>query len=607
MKLSKSKPNIKHKKIISLNLNTLKNSNNIKNKESKIKENEKFQTSEENPNKNNINNNDLEITDSTQLDWVNSAIQVKTKNNGIIKLSLENENFLEQIKTNIIEKNKNLDFKNKEEINEYKLNEKINNKDSRNMISTKEIEKLENNLKYLSKINNKHKEIIFPENIKNICDDNNNEDMVNMKTLSLLNECNEFSYGNNLFSKNKIYKKRLKMGYFRSKNNSKNSINPIIVDNRNKINFLKNGKFYTKVDKKIINNKRNNRTNERMMSIDLCNKNVFQKNISFPNIYSDNISINNHDNLNIITKKYIPPYSNTRNKFQKMNNLKLKFSELNTKNYSLLTNYLNTEKTEDRKINPMLINDNTNKILNQTYKFITPKRNYLKQTNKYYPLSSSKFIKKNISHKFILSSNNKSNLLLRNFLSKINLQKYYSILKKNGFDNINLLIEQMKTNTPIKDFELKKAGISIPGDRAKILIRLEEKGNLYPFQIPKNVYYSLDNNNNNNINGSYINKDNDENIIELKKWLKEFKLENYLDNFIKNGYHSVELFLFQMTSKNPSNDDILQFEIGIDKIGHRSRILSILKEESKNMKEKIDKKGPIIFNDETKNCECLIY
>ena len=88
MKLSKSKPNIKHKKIISLNLNTLKNSNNIKNNESKIKENEKFQTSEENPNKNNINNNDLEITDSTQLDWVNSAIQVKTKNNEIIKLSL---------------------------------------------------------------------------------------------------------------------------------------------------------------------------------------------------------------------------------------------------------------------------------------------------------------------------------------------------------------------------------------------------------------------------------------------------------------------------------------------------------------------------------------
>ena len=162
----------------------------------------------------------------------------------------------------------------------------------------------------------------------------------------------------------------------------------------------------------------------------------------------------------------------------------------------------------------------------------------------------------------------------------------------------------MKTNNPLKDAELKSIGISIPGDRAKILIRLEEKANLFPFHIPKKVYYSLDNNA--DINEKYI-INNDEKIIELKRWLKEFKLENYINNFIKNGYYTVELFLFQMISKNPINNDILQFEIGIDKIGHRSRILSILKEESKNLKEKIENKEPISFIDETKNCECSIF
>ena len=158
----------------------------------------------------------------------------------------------------------------------------------------------------------------------------------------------------------------------------------------------------------------------------------------------------------------------------------------------------------------------------------------------------------------------------------------------------------MKTNVPIKDSELKKAGIQLPGDRAKILIRLEEKGNLFPFPVSKNVYYSIKNNNS-------VNNDKDENIEELKRWLKEFKLDNYLDNFIKNGYHSVELFLFQMISKNPIDNDILKNEIGIEKIGHRSRILSILKEESRNMEDKLGNKEPINFSDEIKNCDCFIF
>jgi hypothetical protein len=276
--------------------------------------------------------------------------------------------------------------------------------------------------------------------------------------------------------------------------------------------------------------------------------------------------------------------------------LQINISGLKTKNFI-------TEKTEEKIMNPIFTKKNDNNFIAQSYKYITPNKNLLKENYKYYPPSSSKFIKKNISYKFLLSSYNKSNILLRNFLTQINLQKYFSILKKNGFDNINFLIEQMKTNNPLKDAELKSIGISIPGDRAKILIRLEEKANLFPFHIPKKVYYSLDNNA--DINEKYI-INNDEKIIELKRWLKEFKMEEYLKNFIENGYYSVELFLFQMISKNPISDDILQYDIGIEKIGHRSRILSILKEESKKMKEKMEHKE-IIFTDETKDCGCFAY
>ena len=662
MKLSKSKPNLKHKKIISMNEKNLKKSI------SRIREDEKKETFKDNQNqilesahnsKNNINaeniinnnNNESEVSNSTQLDWVKSAIQVKTKNNEIIKLSLENETFDEQvkIKVNKLQKYKDLDFLNKEKekeeakIQEYKINEdinynnseltenrnsninnlmnlnKIDNKESAYMmISTKESEKNDNNFKYLSGGKNKNIKITFPVNFN---DDNNDEDMVNMKTVTIFNTNTELNNINNLFNKNKIYRKRIKTGFLNfNKNNSKNSIISKMFDNRNN-NYLNNFKYNTTNNEKkgkIINMK-NIKSNGKIFSINLDNKNLSQRNISISNLNKpknkheafndihdfDNSSLNN-SNLNQTTQNnYIKPYINYRNnnnEFQKKNAMFLNYSEFKSKKNSIFSNYMYTEKTEiNNNINKQnILNDNNNEnnnTITQSYKYITPNKTLLKKGNKYYP--SSKFIKKNISQKFLLTSNNKSNLLLKNFLAQIHLEKYFSTLKLNGFDNINYLIEQMKTNVPIKDLELKKAGIPLPGDRAKILIRLEEKGNLFPFSVPKNVYYSLKDKN--------INIEKDENIIELKRWLKEFKLENYLDNFIQNGYHSVKLFLFQMISKNPIDSDILKNEIGIEKIGHRSRILSILKEESRNMEDKLSNKEPINFSDETKNCDCFIF
>ena len=657
MKLSKSKPNLKHKKILSMNSKDLKKSTpriNEEDKKETIKDNQNQIL--ENTQTINNNNNESELSNSTQLDWVKSAIQVKTKNNEIIKLSLENENFFEQgkIKVNKIQKFKDLDFinkekeeekekeKEKEKNNENKINEdisknnnttnhnnhnlmnlnKIDNKESGGymMISTKESEKNDNNFKYLSNKKNKNMEITFPENIN---DENNDEDMVNMKTVTIFNTNTELNNTNNLFNKNKIYRKRLKTGFLNyNKNSSKNSIRSKMFDNRNN-NYLSNLKYNTtnneKKGKIII---KNSKSNNKIFSIDLTNKNISHQNINIPNLnkhkndYETINNIHDFDNSNLILNNSIlnqttknnniTPYLNNRNNniFPKKNAMFLNYSEFKSKHASIFSNYMNTEKTEiNNIINHNILNDNnnanTNNTITQTYKYITPNKTLLKKENKNYP--SSKYIKTNISQKYLLSSHNKSNILLRHFLTQIHLEKYFSILKLNGFDNINLLIEQMKTNVPIKDSELKKAGIKLPGDRAKILIRLEEKGNLFPYPVPKKVYYSLKNNNN------YINIEKDENIIELKRWLKEFKLENYLDNFIKNGYHSVELFLFQMISKNPIGNDILKNEIGIEKIGHRSRILSILKEESRNMENKLGNKEPINFSDETKNCDCFIF
>ena len=149
--------------------------------------------------------------------------------------------------------------------------------------------------------------------------------------------------------------------------------------------------------------------------------------------------------------------------------MKLNINKFDIKKSPLVINNKNKESSNDNKIvknlNKNIINNDS-----QKYQFITPINN--KFNKSVYPIT--KFIKKHIQHKYLSSSNNKFNLLLKNFLSQINMQKYYTILKENGFDNINLLIEQMRTNMP--------------------LIRLEEKRNLFPFSVPKNVYQSLDKN-----------------------------------------------------------------------------------------------------------------
>ena len=187
---------------------------------------------------------------------------------------------------------------------------------------------------------------------------------------------------------------------------------------------------------------------------------------------------------------------------------------------------------------------------------------------------------------------------LYKFLSEIRLETYYSILNSNGFDDIPLLINQTKTGTAITDKQLKISGINIPGDRAKILLKLQEKAGNFGFPVPKEVYYICQNEN----------YEDDININKLKEWLEGLKVEIYFDNFIKNGYHSLELMLLQMESKNPITDDILKDEIGINKIGHRSRIINKLTEEGRSKYNKWKSSVLILGADFTKKiCDCKIF
>ena len=117
--------------------------------------------------------------------------------------------------------------------------------------------------------------------------------------------------------------------------------------------------------------------------------------------------------------------------------------------------------------------------------------------------------------------------------------------------------------------------------------------------MPKGVYYTLKN---------YDNIENDEHIKDLNNWLSNIKVDRYLMNFVSNGYHSIELLLMQMETENPLTTEILRDEIGVDKIGYRSRILNKLKEEGRSLNNKL-KTSVLVVNNlgDDKNCECIIF
>ena len=188
---------------------------------------------------------------------------------------------------------------------------------------------------------------------------------------------------------------------------------------------------------------------------------------------------------------------------------------------------------------------------------------------------------------------------LYEFLLQINMQKYYPNLNNNGFEYINMIIDDFKLGNYLTDEQLNTIGINIPGDRAKILIRLEEKSNFFDFNVSKNVYYCLNNKEKIEL---------DINVIKLNSWLQKIKLEQYLKNFIDNGYYSLDLLFMQTLSNNPLNNDILKNELNIDKLGHRTRILNKLKEDSKNYLKNM-RNSTVTFHTEEKSkicSECFI-
>lgn len=163
---------------------------------------------------------------------------------------------------------------------------------------------------------------------------------------------------------------------------------------------------------------------------------------------------------------------------------------------------------------------------------------------------------------------------LYQFLKEIGMQNYGKRLISEGFDDIDLILKQMNEGFPLLEDTLKEIGTIPAGDRAKILIRLQEISNYFNFDFPFDVVYFKN-------NGSIL------------KWLNREGLSKYHKNFIDAGYQSFELLLIQMASKFKINENILLNELFILNDNDRITILRSLKSNSEKYIKELSKNGKI--------------
>ena len=347
----------------------------------------------------------------------------------------------------------------------------------------------------------------------------------------------------------------------------------------------------------------------------ISNLSCFSKNKNFDEIQNYNgekvsILLNDDTNNSIVINNKSGNTSNINNLNNKDN--KNKKDEKNNTNTQIIKNdseiyedIISKKNIKAHNYNTKTININNNIIISEApqninINFPSPSKkkevtSSLKSSSYIQSLKTSHTLnecspilknKKNRIDKFLSKK-----IELNKFIKEINLpEKYTEILIENGFDDLEVLINQTKKGLALSYQNLRDIGISLPAHRMKILIHLEEISDNFDFILQKNIIYSS--------------KIPEEKSGSLYKFLLKINLDEYFQNFIENGFYCVELLYTQMGSKNPITEEILRDDLGIDKLGHLQRVLISLKEESKKYLEKLPKKSDKDKNNNSKN---IIY
>lgn len=157
---------------------------------------------------------------------------------------------------------------------------------------------------------------------------------------------------------------------------------------------------------------------------------------------------------------------------------------------------------------------------------------------------------------------------LFNWLLSHRLENVYESLQENGFDDLDQLMDATKTNNPLTEEILQMIGIKKVGYRLRLLSKLEEQCVLtsrYSIGNDSKIFWCA--------NKGKKTKTTD---LPMKDWLRSLNLAHLSQSFVENGFEDMDQIMGVMNSSYPITDLILENELGVEKIGHRHRILSKL-------------------------------
>ena len=399
----------------------------------------------------------------------------------------------------------------------------------------------------------------------------------NKKIIKIITELDE---------KNK--KKLIKSEIIDYINRDMNDINNISIDNIS--NFVNKNSNFEEIQ---------NYNGEKMSIVveEEQNQNTILTNDSkIKNEKNNSKKINKNDNIITLTKKILNN-SDYSEGISPKNTIKVINYYNNINNINIINNINNHHNINENNFRRFYTEENSSDK-KRSRRFASDLKNYaspLKRkdeiVNYYYNRSTNPSCVQSLTTSHTCNKEQMESPLLRyktvksidrkvelyNFILEINLPKNYAkLLIDNGFDDLEMLISQAKNSVALSYQNLKDIGISLPGDRAKILIHLEELAGNFPFSLDKDKLYS--NKNEEKINNS------------LYIFLSSINLDEYMKIFIENGYYNAELLYIQMISKNPITEDILKNDFGISKLGHNKRIMLNLMTCSENYIKKLKNK-----------------
>ena len=456
---------------------------------------------------------------------------------------------------------------------------------------------------------------------------NENKPNFNEKENTIDNPIKNINNKNIIFSHKIIHHKKI--------------MNPIFFTpkkNLNIITYTKNSSCSSYKRKNVFFTSKKPKTRQRINSTTTISYPLNEQNIYSKKIINRSQSTSNANNIENTLQNHIPRKTDfiTKNEqFLESDNESIEEEEsvirdnTNINNKDIKDNKQNIEKILENftsmktvKITPLTETNNKKNPFQQVDSFVTAihkndqgiseSNGYIKEDDLVIIEPSIDITNKNDNENKETKDEKKMNKEIKDtkeelydFLLKIEMEQYTDILIQEGFDDINLVINQMKTGNPINDDILREIGIERPGDRAKILIRIQECAGLFEFKIQFEPVY-------------YINRKKfeflryDFHVKALQNWLKKLKLQNYLGNFYNNGYYSPELIFVQKASKFPIDDTILERDLKIENINDRKLIMSSISSDSneyisnlKSNKEKIQN-GIYIENKQIEESEKCI-